>query len=69
MWTEKSPWPTVCKLSSKCILLIIHICSQQIKPARVPPTQVAMLTVFRYQLNSYSLVLLNMISLKILTAG
>lgn len=67
MWTEKSPWPTVCKLSLNCILLITHICSQQIKPAIA--TQVAMLTVFRYQLNSYSLFLLNMFSLKILTAG
>lgn len=69
MWTEKSPQPKVCKLSSNCILLIFHICSQQIKPAKVPPTQVAMLTVSRYQLDSYSLVLLNMVSLKISTAG
>lgn len=69
MWTEESLWPTVRKLSPNCILLITHICSQQIKPAKVPPTQVAMLTVFRYQLHSYSLVLLNRVSLKTLTAG
>lgn len=69
MWTEKSPRPTVCKLSPNCILLIFHICSQQIKPAKVPPAQVAVLTVFRYQLDSYSLVFLNMASLKISTAG
>lgn len=69
MWTEKSPQPTMCKLSPNCILLIFRTCSQQIKAAKVPPAQVAMLTVFRYQLDSYCLVLLNMVSLKISTAG
>lgn len=49
MWTEKSPQPTACKLSPNCILLIFYICSQQIKAAKVPPAQVALLTVFRYQ--------------------